>query len=512
MITRTVVANLVSHLEPGAARSRALEQFDEALERHLLPYADRADHPDRDGAPATGAERRVVVLDMDPAELAAKVRLLPSQAVAEPEHLRSPALAYPAPLLPTRRADAAAPGTGTRLTLRLVNRLGEGVGGATVLVAFHRVNAPSESVTAGAVSDADGHAAINYDADTWLPAFAGVEPAGGYWTLAAAAPRPGQSLLLRELDDVGPLHWWHLVSGLSGGMARAGRGIRIGVVDTGVGPHPALAHAAGLGAMSNGVFAAGAQAALDCQSHGTHVCGIIGARGPDGAATPLGLAPEAELMMVRIFGPHGGGNQGDVAAAVDLLALEQRADIINLSLTGAPSAIEHDAIRAAYLRGTVCVCAAGNQGGEAVGAPASYPECIAVSALGLLNTAPPGSMGAYNMPREQDRFTESGLFLASFSNTGPQLFCTAPGNGIVSTIPARGGDQAPYADMCGTSMAAPMTAAILACLLGDDEGYLSSPRDAARSAAAKAALARYCRPLRLGANFEGAGIARVARQ
>ncbi|UOD29133.1 S8 family serine peptidase [Massilia violaceinigra] len=505
---RTVLANLIAHLAPGAARAAAFERFSLALERHLLPNADLASSSD-----GTGVQRRIVVLDMDQDELAAKLRLLPDDVIAEPEMLRSPALAYPAPLQPTRRADASAPGSGAQLELRLVNRWGAGVGGATVMVAFHRIDAPATSVTTGAVSDGAGQVSLAYDALAWAPAFVAVEPAGGYWTLAASQPCSGHTLLLRELDDGAALHWWHLVCGLGGAAMRAGGGVRIGVVDTGIGPHPALAHAHGLGAIADGVFCAGAQAARDCQTHGTHVSGIIGARamdGADGAATPLGLAPEAQLMMLRIFGQHGGGSQADVSAALDLLAGAHRADIINLSLVGDPSRLEHDAISAAYGHGCVCVCAAGNQNGAAVGAPASYPESIAVSALGLLNTAPPGSMGAFNMPQAPQCFTQGGLFLASFSNVGPQLFCSAPGNGIVSTIPVRGADPEPYADMCGTSMAAPMVSAILACLLAEDDAYLAMPRDQARAIAAKAILARFCHPLGLGYALEGRGVARVA--
>ncbi len=230
---RIVLANLVAHLAPGAARAQALEQFNEALERHVLPFADLA-------GTSGGAERRTALIDMDTAELAEKWRLLPGRAVAEPEMLRSPALAYPAPLLPTRRADLTAPGTGSKLALRLVNRRAEGVGGATVLVAFHSSATPPQSVTSGAVSDAAGNVELAYDQGAWLPAFVAVEPAGGYWTLAAALPQSGQALLLHELDDGGPLQWWQLVCGAAAGAGSAGRGVRVGVVDTGIGPHPAL--------------------------------------------------------------------------------------------------------------------------------------------------------------------------------------------------------------------------------------------------------------------------------
>jgi subtilisin family serine protease len=191
------------------------------------------------------------------------------------------------------------------------------------------------------------------------------------------------------------------------------------------------------------------------QTHGTHVSGIIGARPPADSSDFAGIAPGCDLYVGRIFTETGGGNQGDVANAIDALCEQHSADIINMSLMGAPSSIEHDAIILAFEKGAVCVCAAGNQDGSPAGSPAAYPQSIAVSALGLPNTAPLNSMPALNTPAQPDRFGYGAIFLATFSNIGPHILCMAPGNGIISTIPANKHDPAPYADMSGTSMAAP---------------------------------------------------------
>jgi subtilisin family serine protease len=316
-------------------------------------------------------------------------------------------------------------------------------------------------------------------------------------------------ITLTPLPSAGPFGWWQWLSGAAGYNPAAGEGVRVGVIDSGVGPHPFLDHATPIGAFLDGAVSMGETAGRDVQTHGTHVSGIIGARPNPPSAAFAGVAPGAELLVARIFGPNGGGNQGDVANAVGSLSDQHQADILNMSFIGAPSAIEHDAIILAWRRGTVCVCAAGNQNGAAVGYPAAYPECVAVSALGLMNGAPADSMPGWNLPSAPDRWTASGLFLASFSNVGPQIAVAAPGNGIVSTIPAREGSPRPYADMSGTSMSAPMTTGVLARLLSQDKEWAEAPRDASRSARARSLLALHAMSLGLVPAYQGAGLARM---
>jgi len=56
---------------------------------------------------------------------------------------------------------------------------------------------------------------------------------------------------------------------------------------------------------------------FDCNGHGTHVSGIVGAEAP----TFTGVAPNATLGMYRVFG-CGGSSAGDVIIAAFLMAYD----------------------------------------------------------------------------------------------------------------------------------------------------------------------------------------------
>lgn len=63
-------------------------------------------------------------------------------------------------------------------------------------------------------------------------------------------------------------------------------------------------------------------------THGTHIAGIIAARG-----AMDGIAPQAELLSYRVVGPGGTGSTERILAALEQ-AFQDEADIINLSLAG----------------------------------------------------------------------------------------------------------------------------------------------------------------------------------
>ena len=181
-----------------------------------------------------------------------------------------------------------------------------------------------------------------------------------------------------------------------------------------------------------------------------------------------------------------------------------------MSLGGAYSAIEFDAIVAALEAGSVCVCAAGNTRGGAVMFPAAHPQVIAISALGLYGTESPGSTEAANVPNQPDRFAMGGLYLASFSAVGPQIDATAPGNGIISTVPAREKGSAPYLGLDGTSMACPAATGALAAILSADTHYKELPRGLARSQYVLALARTRCLTLGLNPQYQGAGLVRLS--
>jgi subtilisin len=91
------------------------------------------------------------------------------------------------------------------------------------------------------------------------------------------------------------------------------------------------------------------------------------------------------------------------------------------------------------------------------------------------------------------------LFLAGFTNVGPQIKVTAPGVGIVSTVP--GG----YTPMSGTSMAAPMITGLAAALLSSQPDLLGWAGQA-RVAELSKLIYDQCLVLGLGRDNEGYGL------
>jgi len=100
----------------------------------------------------------------------------------------------------------------------------------------------------------------------------------------------------------------------------------------------------------------------DYNFHGTHVAGTAAAvAGNDRGVA--GVAPEAELMAVRVLDGDGSGDTAAVADGI-LYAAQEGADVINLSLGGPAGdgdALVSSAVTAAGTHGAVVVAAAGNE-------------------------------------------------------------------------------------------------------------------------------------------------------
>ena len=100
----------------------------------------------------------------------------------------------------------------------------------------------------------------------------------------------------------------------------------------------------------------------DHQFHGTHVAGTAAAIEGNGIGV-AGVAPDAEIMAVRVLDGNGSGSTADIADGI-LFASSQGAGVINLSLgspSGAGDTVMSNAATTAEQRGTVIVAAAGNE-------------------------------------------------------------------------------------------------------------------------------------------------------
>ena len=151
----------------------------------------------------------------------------------------------------------------------------------------------------------------------------------------------------------------------------------------------------------------------------------------------------------------------DIVRAIER-AVADGCDLVNISIQlGSPDEAVQSAIQDAQAKGTVCLAAAGNNYQQPVSYPAKYPEALAISAIGKQGTFPPNSSEAADvMP--PFAATDPAVFLAAFSNIGPEISATAPGVGIISTLP--GGL---YGVQSGTSMACPAVTGFLAARLAD---------------------------------------------
>ncbi len=167
-----------------------------------------------------------------------------------------------------------------------------------------------------------------------------------------------------------------------------GRGIKIAVIDSAIdGAHPDLAGQL----LLKRNFVVGQSAAAE--RHGTGVAGVIAAKADNGLGI-AGVAPGARLLALRACWQTRltGATLCDsfsLAKAI-YFAVQQKADVINLSLSGPEDRLLRELLKAA-LAGGSAVVAAFDQKRAHGGFPASVPGVIAVSDAffgGQVYTAP----------------------------------------------------------------------------------------------------------------------------
>jgi subtilisin len=278
-----------------------------------------------------------------------------------------------------------------------------------------------------------------------------------------------------------------------------GAGVTVGVIDSGAGPHPDLVVAGGLNTVTgenptdfgnNGA-----------EGHGTHVSGIIAARGAS-LTGMRGVAPGVTLRSYRVFGKDAeGASNFAIAKAIDA-AVADGCDLLNMSLGGKPGGpldpLTGEAISGARAAGVVVLAANGNDDRQKVTFPAAFDRCLAVSAMGRKGTFPAGTA---TEDRVASPFgTDKLNFIASFSNIGEDTDLTGPGVGVISTVPSG------YAVMDGTSMACPAATGALARQLSKNPQILNMARNQERSNAIIQLVAQVVTPLGFGPLFEGKGL------
>ena len=298
-----------------------------------------------------------------------------------------------------------------------------------------------------------------------------VRSTANHWDRLIPRPRLGSgtnTVKLRPLSESYPTFpterlfgWGQRLTGIDPTGARlTGRGVRIGIIDSGCdNSHPLLRHVTqGKDFTTGGVETTKTGAtdtnwALDLLAHGTHCAGIINASSTGAGQGIAGCAPEAELHVLKVI-PEG--RVSDLLAALDE-CIQRELDLISVSVVSDGfSELVSQKLREARLKGIACIVAAGNTGGPVV-FPAMLPWVMAVAAVGKLKEFPTDSSHVLSVIPQLVGSDE--IFSASFSSAGPQVAISAPGVAVISAVP--GG----YAAADGTSAAAAHVTGLAALIL-----------------------------------------------
>ena len=200
-----------------------------------------------------------------------------------------------------------------------------------------------------------------------------------------------------------------------------GAGLTVAVIDSGVeAGHPAVG---GKLRASKRVELLGSDgqpevvedpSGIDVVGHGTACAGIIHA-----------LAPEADLVSIRVLGPDNRGKGGAFAAALEW-AIDAGASVVNLSLSSRSDALFgtfHDLADRAYFANVLLVSAANNVPG------ASYPSLFAAVVSVAAHDVPDAWTWYYN-PDPPVEFGGHGLDVDVAWRDGGRI--TATGNSFAA--------------------------------------------------------------------------------
>ena len=229
-----------------------------------------------------------------------------------------------------------------------------------------------------------------------------------------------------------------------------GKGVRVGIIDSGVSPHQDIPSEKIVAQKS---FATDNNDVIDGVSsggHGTSVAALIVGSGKIGEGAK-GIAPDAELVNVRIINSDGSIPTSAVADAIDY-CVEMECDVINMSFGTMNEIADYtkvstimkwnDSIQNAISKGCIVIAAAGNYGvagseRDFVVYPAGLPNVIGVGA-----TTAEGTINAFSQKNES-------------------VFVAAPGKRVYTAVNT---SETSYAYVSGTSFAAPIVSGIAALI------------------------------------------------
>jgi serine protease AprX len=291
-------------------------------------------------------------------------------------------------------------------------------------------------------------------------------------------------------------------TGLGGDAGRpgAGAGVRIAVVDTGVTDTPGLNRRSGRLVDAVDTSASPKRGPLtDGYGHGTFMASVIAGGSAEGASgEPVGVAPGATVLVVRVAQPDGTTRLSQVLAGLDWVAGNaDRVDVANLSFgstrpgTGYGPDPLTDAVEAVRDAGVTVVVSSGNDP-SLVGDPGFTPRALTVGAADLHGAAPAvaGFSGSDVV---------AGVSKPDVVASGVGVLGVLPPSSVIAKDNPKARVSGRLWRGSGTSQATAVTSGAVALLLQDRPG--ASP------AQVKAALRRAAQPL--DGVRDGAGLLRL---
>ena len=344
------------------------------------------------------------------------------------------------------------------------------------------VNALSATIHSADVTEMANHPwvkSMSIDATVFAGAAAGV--AGGAKPVSPGivvspipAPRPSGLNTLRQTLGL---------PSVSTSLTPSGTSVGVAVIDSGIAPLSDFnGRITGFYDFTKGGIPT---APFDDYGHGTHVAGLIGASGLLSNNEFQGIAPNVNLVGLKVLDSLGQGSTSDVIRAIEYVTANKdrlHVQVINLSLGHPIYAPAKDdpmvqAVEQASAAGLIVVVSAGNFGqnpktgaGGYTGltSPGNAPSCITIGAV----------MSGDTVMRDDDA-------VAPYSSRGPTWFdafakpdLVAPGHNLVSdtvtsstlytrltTLRRTSRNGKAFLSLSGSSMATAVTSGVVAVLI-----------------------------------------------
>ncbi|MBG9597788.1 hypothetical protein ABE17_13135 [Bacillus mycoides] len=222
----------------------------------------------------------------------------------------------------------------------------------------------------------------------------------------------------------------------------------------------------------------------DYIGHGTHVAGIIAAQNNNKV---IGVAPESKLLILKVIDHSDNGEYKNLIKAIQYAVSwrginGEKVSAINLSIGGSiDDPILSQAIETAIQSGIILIAASGNYGdgiaeSNEILYPAYYNKVVEI--------------GSVNQDYK----------ISSFSNSNNRIDFVAPGEKILSTYL-----EGTYAELTGTSMAAPHVTGLVSLLIN----YLDLNNSPYKYEKIYTYLLNNCKDLNISEKLQGNGLIEI---